>query len=293
MRSLSPVARSARWLPLALGVAVIAISAAAVLFRLAPHVPPLTAAGDRLLLAGLVLLPFVWRRLGTLRPGLVLGAGLAYAIHFGAWVASLHYTSIAASVTAVTTSPLLLAALGLATGRDPPTRRLLAALALGLAGVLVLALASPADVPGADPGLGLALAVLGAGAIAAYFLLARRAAPTADPFAFSAVATLVGGALLLGAALVVGDPLVPATLEDVLVVVGAAALPQLVGHTLMTWSLRHTTPTAVALATLGEPAGASLLGVVVLHEPLTLVVVLACLCTLAGVALGLTGARRA
>jgi len=276
---------------LALGVAVVAISLAAVLFRLAPHVPPLTAAGDRLALAGLLLLPFVWRRLATIPWRLGLGAGLAYAVHFGAWVASLHYTSIAASVTAVTTSPLLLATLGLVTRRDPPTRRVLVALGLGLTGVTLLALASPADVPGADPGLGLALALLGAAAIAAYLLLARRAAPVADPLAFSAVATLVGGTLLLVAALVAGDPLVPATLEDVALVVGAAALPQLVGHTLMTWSLRHTTPTTVALATLGEPAGASLLAALILPEPLTGVAALACACTLAGVALGLTRTR--
>ena len=38
------------------------------------------------------------------------------------------------------------------------------------------------------------------------------------------------------------------------------------GHTLLTWTLRHTGPTVVGMATVGEPVGASLLGYLVLGE---------------------------
>ncbi|MFO0745799.1 MAG: DMT family transporter [Myxococcota bacterium] len=268
----------------ALTLAVVAISTAAVLFRLAPDVPPLTAAGDRLVLAGLVLLAVVGpRRVARVPRGRGLGAGLAYAVHFGAWVASLGLTSVAASVTAVTTSPILLAAWGLATRRDAPSARTLAALALAVVGVAWLATTSGAERPAHL--LGLALGLLGAVAIAVYFLLARRGGPTLDALAFSCVATLSGGVALLVTAAALGEPLVPGSAADAWLVVGAAALPQLVGHTLMTWALRQATPTTVALATLGEPAGASFLAALVLHEPLSTAAALACLVTLVGVAI--------
>lgn len=279
-----------RWLPVALGTAIVAISTAAVLFRLAPDVPPLTAAGDRLLLAGLLLCAWVGpRRVAALPRGPTLIAGAAYAAHFGAWVASLGLTSIATSVTAVTTSPILLAAWALATRQDAPSVRTLAALGLALVGVVGLALVSGDDRP--SHGLGLALALFGAAPIALYFWIGRRLGPDLDALAFSGAATLVGGVLLLVAALIAGQPLLPGTWSESWLIVGAAAIPQLVGHTLLTWSLKHATPTTVALATLGEPAGASILAALVLAEPLTVAASLACLVTLAGVALATTDRR--
>ena len=40
--------------------------------------------------------------------------------------------------------------------------------------------------------------------------------------------------------------------------IGAACVPQLIGHTALTWSLKYATPTEVGLATVAEPVGASL-----------------------------------
>ena len=39
--------------------------------------------------------------------------------------------------------------------------------------------------------------------------------------------------------------------------IGAACIPQLIGHTALTWSLKYATPTEVGLATVVEPVGAS------------------------------------
>jgi len=282
---------SSRWLPVALTVAVVAISTAAVLFRMAPDVPPLTAAGDRLLLAGVLLALWVGpRRLAALPRGPTALAGVLYAAHFGAWVASLGMTSIATSVTAVTTSPILLALWGLVTRRDAPTRRTLVALTLAAIGVVALALVNGDDRPA--HGLGLALALAGAAPIAAYFWLGRSLGPELDALAFSSAATLIGGIVLLVLALIVGEPLVPTRWSEVGVIVGAAAVPQLVGHTLLTWSLRHATPTTVALATLGEPAGASILAALLIGEPLTWPAAIACAITLSGVALATRPPKR-
>lgn len=276
-----------------LGVAVVAISFAAILFRLAPGVHPLTASAWRLVVAGLLLAPFS-RGLAQETRGRAALAGVAYAVHFGAWVASLFLTSVLVSVTLVTTTPLMLAALALATGRDRPSQRTLIGLALGTAGVVGLGLSSPAAGSAASSLDGVLLALLGALAMAVYLLIARgaRLASMKASLGFAGIAALVGGALLLVVAAIAGVPLGLESSEEVLLIVGAAALPQLVGHSLLTWALTRTTPTVVALTTLGEPIGAALLAAVILSEPLTLVVACVALVTLFGVALALTGRTR-
>lgn len=281
----------------ALALAVLAISFAAILFRLAPDLHPLTAAGWRLLTAGSLLTVIVRLRAPSAPPDplaprppsahvLVLLGGLAYALHFGAWVASLGMVTVVVSVTAVTTTPILLAGLGLVTGRDRPSPRVLLGLSLALPGVVLLAVsAAPPATPSPAPTLGLGLALLGAAAMGAYFHVARRAVLAGtSPLAFSAAATLLGGVLLIGAAALVGAPLLPKSAAEAWVVLLAAAVPQLVGHTLMTWSLRHTTPTVVALATLGEPVLSSLLAALLLAEALTPLGVFSSLLTLGAVA---------
>lgn len=293
---MSPRAPSRALLVSALALAVIAISFAAILFRAAPELHPLSAAGWRLVIAGLVLGPFV-RHLppGALGAGVI--AGLAYAVHFGSWVASLGLVSVLISVTIVTTTPLVLALLGLVTGRDRPDARTLGGLALGAVGVVMLALSSRGG-DHADTSLyGVLLALLGALAMAAYLLVARRVTrapsdggvhPIRASLALSGIAALVGGAALVLTAGLSGARILPANAHEAWVVIGAAALPQLVGHTLLTWALTRTTPTVVALTTLGEPVGAALLAWVFLSEPLTPIGTLACALTLSGVAAALS-----
>ena len=127
----------------ALVLAIVAISFAAIFFKAAHPTHPLIAAAVRLTIAASLMAPIaVWRlrrrslALGFWR-GAVLG-GVCYAVHFGAWVWSLTLTSVAASVTLVTATPLVLGVLGACTGRDRPSGRLWLAVA-GASVVAVMA----------------------------------------------------------------------------------------------------------------------------------------------------------
>ncbi|MBS1195862.1 MAG: protein of unknown function transrane, partial [Actinobacteria bacterium] len=71
----------------------------------------------------------------------------------------------------------------------------------------------------------------------------------------------------------------------------SALIPQLVGHGLLTWSLRHTTPTVVALAIMGEPVGATLLAWAWLGEAAPAVVLAGCALVLAALVLALSASR--
>ncbi|MCB9539229.1 MAG: DMT family transporter [Myxococcales bacterium] len=281
--------RSAPPVALALAVAIIAISFAAPFFRKAAPTPPLVAAGLRLAMAAVILTPLLARARarGTLTPALLRAAALAgafYGLHFGAWVWSLTLTSVAASVTLVTATPLLLALWAWLTGRDRPDRRLTAALALAAVGVALIGGADLEASPGALAGD--ALALLGSAAMGGYLLVGRRLGPM-DVGAFQAIACGVGALSLLGVSAALGLPLRAASPAAWGWLALATAVPQLVGHTLLTWSLRHTTPTVVAMATVAEPVGATALAWLWLGDAVAPLTALGCALTLAAVLLAL------
>jgi drug/metabolite transporter (DMT)-like permease len=271
----------------ALVVAVGAISFAAIFFRKAAPTHPLVAAGVRLTVAALLLMPLAVRarRRGRLPTPVIRSAcwaGIAYALHFGTWVTSLTMTTVAASVTLVTATPMLLALVGFVTGRDVPERRHVFALLLAAVGVACI---GGADLASGEALLGDGLAFAGAASMAAYLLLARRHGAAFDAWAYTGVAAAVAAVALLGAAWLSGVPIAFSSTAAFGYVVLAALLPQLVGHGLLTWSLRHTRPTVVGIATLGEPVGSTLLAWWWLGERAGGLTLLGCLVTVGGVAL--------
>lgn len=292
MDSTHPVyGRSQRPIVLELGMAVVAISFASLFFRLAGG-SPLVASAIRLAIATALLALPAWRarRAGrfddaALRAAML--AGVFYGVHFGAWVWSLGLTSTAASVTLVTATPVMLGVFALITGRDRPTPRHWVSIGLALVGVAIIGGSDYGASPEAL--IGDALALLGAAAMAGYFLSARSVMKSADPWAFSCVACATGGALLALTALATGASF--AFEWDAIGWLALAALvPQIIGHGLMTRALRHARPTAVGMVTVGEPVGATFLAWIFLDEALTPLVAAGCAIT--ATAVGLAAATR-
>ncbi|MEM9072461.1 MAG: DMT family transporter [Myxococcota bacterium] len=272
---------------LAVVVGVIAISFAAIFFRETEPMHPLIAAGLRLSIAAVALSPFVVRGFARLpakvRRDAVLG-GLLYALHFGTWVTSLTLTTVAASVTLVTATPLLLASVAFLSGRDRPSRMQLAAIAIALVGVVLIGYRDL----GEGALLGDALAFAGAAAMAGYLLVVRRHGAI-DVWAFTGIACAVGGATLLATAFALGVPIEIPSLRSGVFVVLAALIPQLIGHSALTWSLRHLRPTTIGLATVAEPVGSTLLAWVWLREVPAELTLVGCGVTLSAVLLSFRG----
>ena len=287
---------SERFVPLALGVAIASISFAAIFFRQAAPTHPLVIAGTRLGLASLALAWPTWRawRAGRLPLSVIKRAavgGLLYGVHFGTWVSSLTMTSVASSVTLVTATPLLLALLSTLTGRDHPERRHWISIGLAIVGLSLIGWADLSLSREALIGDGLALS--GAVAMALYLLLVRGMGEELDVLAFSGITTAVGAVSLLYAAVALHVPVVFASVESFGWVALAALFPQLVGHNLLSWSLRHATPTAVGIATVGEPVGSTFFAWVWLGERVGPMVAGGCAITLLAVVVSLRRGRRA
>jgi len=66
-----------------------------------------------------------------------------------------------------------------------------------------------------------------------------------------------------------------------------ALIPQLIGHTTFNWALKYLPASMVAIATLGEPIGSSILAYFILHEGLTLWKMIGGVLILAGIVIAL------
>lgn len=253
-----------------LAVAISAISAAAVLVRLAPQVPAPTVAFWRCLGVALLLSPTI-RRVRGRDLALTAFAGLALALHFWTWFESLHHTTVLRSTVLVCLSPAWTALLEWAFLGRRPTARYAAGVAAALAGVGLMALGAPAEGVGAS-WAGDGLAVLGGLLAGIYMVTGRAVRPRVGIGPYGALVSGSAAAWLLPVVLLLpwvqGSP-VPLLGWDGrtwLVLAALSAGPQLLGHVGLNFAMRYLPAAVVALVVLLEPVGAALLGGLVLHE---------------------------
>ena len=279
---------------LTLSLAVLFVSFGAILVRLAAA-PPLAVSFYRVAIASLVLLPFAagdarrsWPALGRRRGLLLVTAGLALALHFATWIASLSYTTVASSVLLVNTAPLFAIVLSRIFLHERPSRTVLLAIPVAITGAALIAFGDWTGSPGSLLGNGLAVA--GAVTVALYQVIGRG---LRDALPLNAYVLGVWGTAALalaGLARGFGVLLGGYPKRTWLLFVALALVPTIGGHGLVNKSLRSLPAPTVGLFLLGEPVIASLLAWLLFREapgPWTLAggaVVLA--------ALGLVLARR-
>jgi drug/metabolite transporter (DMT)-like permease len=293
-------------------IGVAAVSTGSIFARLA-EAPPLAKATWRCALATLVLMALgraalvqVVATTSRRLLGLAALSGLFLALHFATWIASLDHTSVATSLLLVNTTPIWIVLIGPLVTREPVGRRELVGVALALAGGAWLALggeAAPSSGPseGTDaaadaPGgglLGPLLAVAGAWAATAYFLIGRRVGKQLALIGYLSVCYGAATVTLALAALFTGTPLVGFGGETVLWLVALALVPQLIGHSACNAALRKLPALLVALPLLLEPVVGSLLAWWVLAEAPPARALGAGVLVLAGVALAAGLGRRA
>lgn len=288
--SAAPAAPSAARVGVVLAVAVTAVSVAAIFVRLA-DAPGVVVAFWRMAIACVVLLP--WTVVALRRTPLAAGtgwssvaAGVLLGVHFATWISSLSHTTIAASVTLVSTTPLWVAVLAWIVLRQPPTLTVLLGVLVAVAGGAVIAfgdLAAGSTAAAPAPLLGNALALVGAVAAAGYLLLGRSAQRHGLSLqAYVGVAYTVAALVLLPLPLLLGHAYLDHPLATFGWIALLALVPQLVGHTGINFAMKHLDPTKVATATLLEPVGAGVAAWLLFTE-------LPGAPTLAGAALVLTG----
>ena len=296
-------------LPFALFIAILAVSTASIFIRFAQtDAPSLVIAALRLIFASLALAPVALTRyrteLGALtHRQLLLGllSGLFLAIHFATWISSLEYTTVASSVVFVSTGPLWVALLSPFFLREPLTRPVMIGMSLALVGGIIIGLADACSwnnglaCPSINQILqgrmlfGNFLALIGAWMVAGYLMIGRklRAGISLVPYIFLVYG--MAAVCLLIIVLVGRESLFGYHWLTYVWILLLALVPQLIGHSTYNWALAYLSAAFVAVMTLGEPIGSSILAYFILQEAPTITVIAGGVLILIGIYLSVRG----
>lgn len=255
---------------LILSIGVVSVSFAAILIRLA-EAPALVIASYRLTIASLILAPIALTKPARnrlrlrWRDGLLmLLASLFLALHFGLWIASLDYTSIASSVVLVTAHPALVAIASYFLWGERLSRLKVTGIALALAGVAWI------NYTGLTFSLravtGNLLALVAGFAMAGYLLIGGHLRERISIMSYLAIIYASSAVMLLVTTAICGQNLFGYSAHTYLMLVLLAIIPQLIGHSSLNLAVRLIPVTLVSVAILGEPVGATVLACLILGE---------------------------
>ena len=276
----------------AVAVGVLAVSAAAIFIRLA-DAPALAVAFWRNALGAFVLVPVALYRREAFPRGRALRVGVASGValgaHFGLWISSLDYTSVAASVVLVCTQPVFVAIFAYLVFGERTSPSSFFGILVALAGTTIIA--SGGSV-GSATFFGNALALLGAAAIAIYVFIGRSLRTTGVcVLPYSIVVYASASATLAPAALYANAPLWGYSGETWFWLWVVTLGPQILGHTVLNWALRYVEASIVSGTILAEPVVSALLAWLALSERPGLATLLGGAVVLLGLFLLLRGYR--
>jgi drug/metabolite transporter (DMT)-like permease len=249
-------------------VGVGAISCAAILIKLC-SAPPLAIAGYRLGIASVIMWPAFlaggsWRGLDRAQLGWALLAGLFLALHFGLWLYSLTFTSVASSVVLVTINPLFVGLFGWLFLGERVGPRLGIAVGLVLAGGALIG--GAALVQGGTAMKGNLMALAGALMASLYLLVGRKLRSGMGVVPYATACYSATTLLLLAGCLATRVPLTGFPATDYLYFALLAVGPQILGHTVFNWGLRYLPASRIAMLIVAEPIGATVLAYLILHQ---------------------------
>ena len=278
-----------------LAAGVLCASAAGPLIA-ASSAPALAIAFWRNALAALVILPHAatycrteLRRTPGRSVGLALLAGVLLAAHFGTFVPSLRYTSVASAAALVCSQTVWAGLFARLLGERLPARAWLGT-GLAFAGVLL--------VTGVDVTLSLraltgdVLALLGGLFGGAYIVVGAHVRRQLSTSAYTAVCYSTAALALLAVCVVAGIPLTGYAPADWVRIVALTVLAQLLGHSIFNLVLRSTSPTLVSVATLFTVPTAGVLAALLLGQTPPLASVPAFVLLLLGTAVVLSSQQR-
>jgi drug/metabolite transporter (DMT)-like permease len=291
-----------------LSLGVLAASTSSIFIRYAQsEANSLVIAAYRLGIATLILLPVALSRdresLTNLKRRqwfLFSLAGFFLGVHFGTWISSLAYTSVASSVVIVQTTPLFVMILSPLLLGERPKRFAYLGLLIAFLGGIAITMSDSCSLPfevacledlvglGSRALTGNSLALAGAISGALYMILGRANRGMVELIPYI---TIVYGTAALTLLVMVGLlrlPLIGYSPTTYLWFLLLAIFPQLLAHSSYNWALRLLPASSVSLALLGEPVAAALLAYFLLGEGLPMLRLLGALLILGGVSLAIT-----
>jgi drug/metabolite transporter (DMT)-like permease len=272
-----------------LPIGIIAVSTASIFIKLC-DAPALIIAAYRMVLASLILIPFVgyqkiWQGWNRTEIKWMILSGILLSLHFAFWIASLKYTSVASSVVLVSTHPIFVGIGGWLFLKERLGLNLILGILLSFSGSGLISYGDMTFSGGVLRGDGLAL--LGAMTAAGYFLVGKRVRKNQDLLSYIFPVYSAAGLVLIILSLLLQKPFFGYSPTTYLFMFLLALVPQLIGHTTFNWALRYLPASMVSITILGEPIGSTLLAYFILGEKLTFLKILGGIFIFSGILIAL------
>lgn len=269
-------------------VGIMGISLSAIFVRYA-DAPSAVTAAFRLLWTVVFLTPVVFgrkevrRELKAIEGKLALLSilsGLFLAVHFVLWFESLKHTTVASSTTIVCTEVIWVCLGFCLILKGKLQRKAVAAIAVTLAGSLLIAWADSGS--GAHL-YGDILALLSAVAVGAYTLIGRIVRKKVSTTVYTYLVYTACAAVLVAACLVQGNSLMGFGWSPAVVGILLALFSTILGHSIFSWCLKYFSPAFVSATKLCEPVVAAVFAAFLFGEIPTALQILGSILILAGV----------
>ena len=276
-------------------IGILAVSTAAILIRLILlEASALVIAAYRLALSALIsgLLLLISHKsertqLNRKDIGLLVLSGVFLSAHFAAWITSLEFISVSSSVILVTTTPLWVALLSPVVLKEKVSSRFYWGMAVAIIGGICIAISGPCRLNtlelscsgsvferGSQTLWGMALALFGAWMASGYMLIGRKMRLKMDNLSYTTAVYTVSAIVLILVVILRGEKVLGYSPQIYALFVALAVIPQLLGHSVLNYSLEVLPATVVSMALLGEPIGSTILAVIFLNEiPSTLEII--------------------
>jgi len=280
-----------RWQALAVlvfGASVIGLSA--ILVRLSETGP--AAAGFWRLAFALPLLAILAQRVGggAGRPSRwALLAGLFFALDLGFWHYGIRYTSVTNATVLSNLTPVVVTAFAWIFLKQRPRALFLLAVAAAVGGASLMAFEKGGGGLVNQP-LGDALSALTALWYALYFLVMAEGRKTEAASRLMLWVSVVGGPLVLMAALAMGEPILPASLAGWAACVGLG-LMHVAGQGSIAWAMGRLPTSTASVVVLVQPVVAAWLGWILFAEPIGPLQGLGAAITLGGIVMAQLASR--
>ena len=259
----------------ALVVGVVSVSCAAIFVKLAGSTPASIIANYRLLLAVLLMTPYIlltkryqeFKHISKRDFLLSACAGVFLAFHFIFWFESLQYTSVASSVVLVTMQPIFAFLGTYFFFHERFSFGAIVSMFLAILGSIIISWGD-FQISGLAL-LGDILALLGAIMMTGYFLLGQSVRQRLSLGTYTYVVYGISAITLIVYNIILKQEFSGYSWNLWFIFLALAIIPTFLGHSLFNYSLKWISTSTISMAMLFEPVGASILAYIVLHEQLT------------------------
>jgi drug/metabolite transporter (DMT)-like permease len=191
-------------------------------------------------------------------------SGILLAGHFGTWISSLKYTTVASSTVLVSLSPIFVAIFNFTVLKEKINRFQVIGILTALIGAIII---SQGDFSlSREAFFGDFLAFSGAIFVAGYFLAGKKVRSRMQLVNYVFITYTSATLSLLLIAVLTNTNLNISSSKNLILMLLHGIVCSGFGHTTYNWMLQYISSTSVATVTLGEPVVASLLVFFVLSE---------------------------